>query len=277
MSRILQPVLSESTLRRITNTVYQVSGYDFRDYSPSSLSRRTVITMNAVQAENVDDFIDSLVNDKQVLVQFLSNLSINVTSMFRDPDVYLYLKTKVLPVLATYPHIRIWSAGCATGEEAWSLAIMLKEAGLYERSLIYATDFNPAVLHKAFEGKVALEKMSEYTENYLQAGGEKAFSHYYTTTDSYAHMRKDLRENIIFSTHNLATDSVFNEFHLILCRNVLIYFDNPLQDRVIRLFQDSLTNRGFLCLGNKESLNKENKEGRYFDSLSKNKRIYKLI
>ena len=277
MVDMLEQKLSKEILSRITNAIYEVYGHDFRYYSAASLSRRLLVTMDQLKSVDIDTFMDDILSNKNSFKCLLGNLSINVTSMFRDPLMFRYLKESILPRLATYPHIRIWSAGVASGEEAYSIAILLKEAGLYHRSLIYATDFNPMVLCKAFKGQVELERMPEYTQKYMEAGGEKSFSNYYTTSVHYAHMREELRENIVFSSHNLATDHVFNEFHFIICRNVLIYFSEKLQESVINLFRLSLSPRGYLCLGSKESLDPKNREGRYFDCLSKMNQVYRVI
>jgi chemotaxis protein methyltransferase CheR len=186
--------------------------------------------------------------------QLLLDLSINVTAMFRDPTFYGAFREKVVPVLRTYPFARIWVAGCSTGEEVYSLAILLAEEELRDRARIYATDINEAVLEQARAGVFQLDRMQEYTRNYIRAGGKRAFSEYYVAAYDGAQFQRSLAENVVFAQHNLVSDGSFNEFHVIVCRNVMIYFDRPLQDRVHRLFYDSLATFGVLALGHKESI-----------------------
>lgn len=210
-----------------------------------------------MEAGKVKTFFDlkyKLTNSREFFQWFLETLTVNVTEMFRDPSFYAGLRDEVLPKLASYPSIKIWHAGCATGEEVFSMAILLHEAGLLSRTRIYATDLNPANLDNAQKGILPLSQMKEYTQNYQRSGGKKEFSEYYTARYDQAILRKDLRENIVFLHHNLVTDGVFNEFQLICCRNVLIYFNKDLQNKVLRLFYDSLAPLGFLGLGIKESM-----------------------
>ena len=195
-----------------------------------------------------------ILTNREFFEVLLLDFSINVTEMFRDPIFYKYLRRELVPVLKTYPFVKIWLAGCATGEEVYSLAIILKEEGLYKRTQIYATDFNEAVLKKAKEGIYPIDCMKDYTVNYQKAGGRESFADYYTAKYDSAIIDKSLKNNIIFADHNLATDGVFGEMNLILCRNVLIYFNKILQNRVLGLFYNSLCRNGYLCLGNKESL-----------------------
>lgn len=263
-------------LERLANTVYETYGQDFRNYSRSSMARRVAVTMSQQKLDDFDRFHGQVVGDPEIFHELMKNLSINVTSMFRGPQVWRYLREKVVPMLATYPHIRIWSAGMSTGAEPWSLAILLREAGLLERSLIYATDFNPAVVRQASQGAFSLESMADYTRNYIESGGQAAFSKYYTANQLLAHLDPTLKENIVFSSHNLATDGVFNEFHLILCRNVLIYFDDQLTNRVLQLFHDSLAERGYLTLGCKEQL-RFHRAGRYFENLHNQYKVYRKL
>lgn len=248
---------SSDQLFTISEKIYQRYGYDFRNYNQSSLGRRVEHTMNNSGISGFDDFSRQILDNVDLFRKLIANISISVTSMFRDPEVFLFLREKVLPRLATYPHIRIWVAGVSTGEEAYSLAIMLKEENLYHRSLIYATDFNPVALSKASSGICRLDKMAEYTGNYINAGGKDAFSRYYTADCSSAHLDPGLLQNIVFSTHNLVTDGVFNEFHLVMCRNVLIYFDRVLTQRVVRLFGESMALGGNLCLGRNDRINQQ--------------------
>jgi chemotaxis protein methyltransferase CheR len=229
-------------------------GYDFREYAFGSLKRRI---WNAVHAEGVatiSGLQERVLHEPACMERFLHALSVNVTSMFRDPDFFLAFRERVAPALRTYPFIRIWHAGCSTGEEVYSMAILLQEEGLYDRCRIYATDLNESVLRRAREGIIPLACLPEYHGNYLRAGGTRALSHY--CVDGYGHsiFRSSLKENIIFSVHNLAVDRSFNEFHVILCRNVMIYFQKSLQQRVHHLLYDSLAPFGVLGLGSKESL-----------------------
>lgn len=267
---------SAQQLNTLADEIYQIYGQDFRNYSRSSMGRRVLVTMSQHKITDFERFLKQVTVDPELFHDLMKNLSINVTAMFRDPWVYRYLREKVIPTLATYPHIRIWSAGMARGAEPWSLAILLHEAGLGDRSLIYATDFNPAVVRQASHGVCPLENMAQYTQNYITAGGTRAFSRYYSTTEQLAHLDPKLKQNIVFSAHNLATDGVFNEFHLILCRNVLIYFDEILTDRVLHLFHDSLAHRGFLTLGSKECL-RFHHAGRYFETLHDKYKVFRRL
>lgn len=263
-------------LSSLLNAIREKYGYDFRQYTLSTLARRIEWTMLIAHCDDLQQFEQRIVQDPILLGELVKNMSINVTSMFRDPHKFRDLVQDVFPILATYPHIRIWSAGVSSGEEAYSLAILLQEAGLYERSLIYATDFNPAVLQHAFRGEIPLNRMGDYTRNYLAAGGKRAFSKYYTASDKSAHISEELKSNIVFSTHNLVTDGIFNEFHLILCRNVLIYFDTNLMDQIVSSMRKSLALRCFLFLGDKERLLKDG-EASFFEQFSKTANIYRAI
>lgn len=234
--------------------VFRYYGFDFRNYAPASLKRRIWNVIHAEKLTTISGLLEKILHDRTCLERFVLNLSINVTSMFRDPNFYLALRTNVIPLLRTYPFIRIWHAGCSTGEEVYSMAILLTEENLYHRCRLYATDINEAVIKKAKAGIFPLKSMQEYTQNYLQAGGKQSFSEYYTAAYDNAIFRASLKENIVFSQHNLVTDSSFNEFHVILCRNVLIYFNAALQQQVYQLFHNSLTRFGVLGLGKPESL-----------------------
>lgn len=246
--------ISGEELTDILNLLERTYGYDFREYSRASIRRRVLRCMEISQVKNAYDLKYQLTNDRNYFNWFLEALTVNVTEMFRDPGFYKELREKVFPKLATYPIIKIWHAGCATGEEVYSVAIMLKEAGLFDRTRIYATDINPLNIEKARKGIIGLQHMKNYTQNYIYAGGTQDFSNYYSARYGNAIIRKELRETILFSQHNLVTDQAFNEFQLICCRNVLIYFNKNLQNRVIRLFYDSLSPMGYLALGTKESL-----------------------
>src|ERR671931_1523049 len=234
--------------------VYRRYGFDFREYAPASLRRRVWRRAHAEGLTTISALQDKLLHDPNCMERLLLDLSINVTAMFRDPTFYVAFREKVVPLLRTYPFTRIWHAGCSTGEEVYSLAIVLHEEGVYERTRIYATDINESVLERARAGVFPLEKMQEYTHNYIRAGGKRAFSEYYVAAYDGAQFDRLLARNVVFAQHNLASDRSFNEFHVIVCRNVMIYFDKSLQDRVHRLFHESLAPFGVLGLGHKESI-----------------------
>ncbi|MDJ0839852.1 MAG: CheR family methyltransferase [Acidobacteriota bacterium] len=236
------------------HNIYAKYGYDFRNYSKASLKRRVDWRMHKERIPCLETFRNRVLDDETLFSRLVDDLLIGVTQMFRDPSFFKHLREKILPALAPFPHIRIWSAGTSTGEEAYSLAILLEEAGLYERSLIYATDLSDPRLKRAAEGHISMRNMARNTSNYYSSGGVKPFSQYFEITEDHAVIDPYFRKNLVFSTHCLANDWVFNEFHLILCRNVLIYFDPHLGARALSLFTESLTKRGFLCLGSKESL-----------------------
>lgn len=229
-------------------------GYDFNDYAKASLKRRINRLFALDKFPSFAEFRFRLKKDEDYLKRFVEEVTVNVTEMFRDPAFYQALRKEVLPVLATYPLIRIWHAGCSTGEEVYSMAIVLQEAGLLQKALLYATDLNPDVLEKAKEGIFPLAGMKQYSENYIQSGGQAAFSDYYTSRYERALFNRELSRKMIFATHNLVSDGSFNEFQLILCRNVMIYFDKDLQNRVLHLFDQSLEQLGFLALGAKETV-----------------------
>lgn len=249
-------------------------GYDFSNYSAASFKRRVIRVMEINRIYSLYDLKYTLVNNKKFVNQFVQEITVNVTEMFRDPLFYKHLNEKVLPVLASYPNIKIWHAGCSTGEEVYSLAILLQEMGLLKRSRIYATDINPLNLEKARKGIIDAKLVKEYTQGYIKAGGKSGFSSYYTARYDHAIIRKDLRENVVFSQHNLVVDGVFNEFQLICCRNVLIYFDRVLQNRVLQLFYNSLAPLGYLGLGIKESL-LFTTEKNNFEAVDNNLKIYR--
>ena len=234
--------------------IYQHYGFDFRGYAPGSLKRRLWRRAYAEKVTSMSALQERVLHDPEVMERLLLDLSINVTSMFRDPTFFLAFRQKVVPLMRTYPFVRIWNAGCSTGEETYSLAILLKEEGLYEKTRIYATDINEKVLDLARVGGFPLERMRDYTENYIRAGGTEEFSTYYTAEGDTAYFDRELREQIVFAQHNLVSDGTFNEFNVIVCRNVMIYFGKSLQDRVHDLFYDSLDNFGVLALGHKESI-----------------------
>jgi chemotaxis protein methyltransferase CheR len=246
--------LEKLEIELLLEAVFRHYGFDFRTYAYASLRRRIWKRVHAEQLSTVSALQESVLHSAEAMERLLLDLSINVTAMFRDPSFYRVFRQQVVPLLRTYPFIRIWHAGCSTGEEVYSMAILLREEGLYERARIYATDINEVVLQKAKTGIFPLEKMQEYTQNYLRAGGTRSFSEYYTAAYDGALFAPALRERIVFAQHNLVTDRSFSEFNVILCRNVMIYFDRSLQTHVHELFYESLPMYGILALGSKESL-----------------------
>ncbi|MDB5119007.1 MAG: Chemotaxis protein CheR [Sphingobacteriales bacterium] len=246
--------LTDEQIELLLNDVWEHYGYDFTHYSKASIKRR----LNRIYI--LDRFPSFAVlryrvkNDTTYFKRFLEEITVNVTEMFRDPLYYKVLREKVLPSLGTYPFIRIWIAGCSTGEEAYSIAIILKEINLYHKAIIYATDINQEVLAKANEGIFKLSEMKTYSENYIASGGSTEFSAYYSANYEHAKFNDDLKDKLNFSQHNLVSDYSFNSFQLVICRNVLIYFDKELQSKVLNLFNDSLENLGYLALGSKETI-----------------------
>lgn len=245
---------NDEHVETLLSDVLEVYGYDFTGYSRASLKRRIVRLFELDGFVSFAEFRYKIRTDAGYYKRFLEQITINVTEMFRDPEFYKVLRSDILPRLGTYPFIRIWIAGCSTGEEAYSIAIFLKELNLLHKSLIYATDINSAVLENAAQAMIPMSKIKMYTENYIESGGTEQFSDYYTANYSLGKLQDELKKKIIFSTHNLATDNSFNEFQLILCRNVIIYFDRPLQSKVFELFNGSLEKFGYLALGTKETL-----------------------
>jgi chemotaxis protein methyltransferase CheR len=246
--------LESLELQLLLEGIFRQYGFDFREYAPASLKRRVWRRVDAEGAGTIAGLLDRLLHDPAVMERLLLDLSINVTAMFRDPTFYVAFREKVVPLLRTYPFTRVWVAGCSTGEEVYSLAILLTEEGLYDRARIYATDINEVVLDQARAGVFPLDKMREYTENYIRAGGSRAFSEYYLARYEGALFDRTLTENVVWAPHNLVQDGGFNTFNVILCRNVMIYFDRPLQNRVHHLFYESLERFGIIALGHKESI-----------------------
>jgi chemotaxis protein methyltransferase CheR len=246
--------IEQIEINLLLEAIYQRYGYDFRRYSPASIKRRLQHHLAKTDYDTISDLIAAILRQPLAFQALFFDLSVTVTEMFRDPWFFLALREKVLPFLKTFPFINIWQAGCATGEEVYSLAILLKEEGLYDRSRIYATDFNDAALEKARARIYPLERMKEYSLNYQKAGGHRSLADYYQAHYHSTILDPGLQTNITFANHNLATDGVFAETHLILCRNVLIYFDRALQNRTLSIFRDSLRYNGFLCLGSKETI-----------------------
>jgi chemotaxis protein methyltransferase CheR len=255
------------------DAIFQCYGYDFRNYAQASIRRRVRRILEKNRYASVSEMIPKLLHDEVFAAAVVQDFSVAVTEMFRDPDFYSSVRKNVIPFLKTYPFIKIWHAGCCTGEEVYSLAILLHEEDLYDRVTIFATDFNEAALEKAREGIYKLDDMRRYTESYKKADGNRSFSEYYHARYDFAILNESLKKNITFTNHNLVTDGVFGEMHLIFCRNVLIYFNKTLQKRVMTLFDESLGYGGFLCVGSKESIEFSTPAG-YFKEIDGNARIY---
>jgi chemotaxis protein methyltransferase CheR len=263
-------------LQLLLEGVYRRYGFDFREYAPASLKRRVWRRVQAEHAGTIVGLLERVLHDPDVMERLLLDLSINVTSMFRDPTFYLAFREQVVPLLRTYPFTRIWVAGCSTGEEVYSLSILLQEEEIYDRTRIYATDINEAVLERARTGVFPLEKMQEYTENYIRAGGKRSFSEYYLAKYEGALFHRSLTDNVVWAPHNLVQDRSFNTFNAILCRNVMIYFDRALQTRVHQLFYDSLERFGILALGHKESIRFTGIEEAY-EELNVQEKLYRKV
>jgi chemotaxis protein methyltransferase CheR len=268
--------LERIEIQLLTEGIYRQYGFDFRSYAYASLKRRLWKRLEAEGLKTISALQERVLHDEQAMQRLLQDLSVNVTAMFRDPRFFLAFREKVVPLLRTYPFLRIWHAGCSTGEEVYSMAILLSEEGLYDRVRIYATDINDLVLERAAAGIFPLDKMQDYTQNYLKAGGRASFSEYFTAAYDAALFAPALRRNIVFAQHNLVTDRSFSEFHVIVCRNVMIYFDRTLQDRVHRLFYDSLPMLGLLAMGSKESLRGTAVEEAY-EALDPREKIYRKV
>ncbi|WP_213880515.1 protein-glutamate O-methyltransferase CheR [Pseudomonas sp. dw_358] len=263
-------------IRLLIEAIYLKYSYDFRDYSGASVKRRVLHAVSQFECQTISALQERVLHDAGAFMQLLQYLTIPVSSMFRDPEHFLFIRREVVPLLKTYPSLKIWIAGCSTGEEVYSMAILLREEGLLERTIIYATDINPASLEKAKVGIYSMENVRAYTENYQRAGGQEAFSNYYTAAYGNAIFDSSLRDNVTFADHSLATDSVFSETQLVSCRNVLIYFNKNLQDRAFGLFHESLCHRGFLVLGSKETLDFSAYSAR-FETLARPERIYRKL
>jgi chemotaxis protein methyltransferase CheR len=268
--------LEQIEIEILLEGIYRRYGFDFREYAPGSLRRRLRRRMDGEQVESISALQERVLHDPAVMERLLLDLSINVTAMFRDPGFFVSFRERVVPLLRTYPFARIWVAGCSTGEEVYSLAILLAEEELSDRVRVYATDINEVVLDQARLGVFPLDKMQEYTQNYIRAGGKKAFSEYYVARYDGARFARSLIDGVIFAQHNLASDAAFNEFQAILCRNVMIYFDRPLQEHVHRLFYESLATFGILALGQKETIKFSPHEASY-EELDIAERLYRKI
>ena len=260
-------------LKLLLEALCQKYCYDFRGYSMASIKRRLIQAREYFGCYTFSQLQDRVLHDPAVLPELLSFLTVQVSELFRDPDYFLALREKVVPYLRTYPSLKVWVAGCGAGEEVYSLAILLREEGLENRTLFYGTDINPAALEKAEAGVYELDQLPLFTENHRRSGGKSSLSDYYTAAYRAAVFDKSLRQRTVFSDHSLATDGVFAEVQLVSCRNVLIYFDRKLQDRAIGLFKDSLMRKGFLGLGAKENLRFSQHADAFTEFVSK-ERIY---
>lgn len=263
-------------IRLLLEALYQRYGYDFRNYSYPSIRRRILRCMSNEDVSSPSELQARVLRDTGCLERMLQVLTVHVTAMFRDPSFYASFRANVVPLLKTYPYLRIWHAGCSSGEEAYSMAILLHEEGLLERTRIYATDISDSVLRRARSGIFKLSTMRENTDNYLRAGGKRAFSEYYTADSESVILRPFLREKLVFAAHNLVTDSSPNEFNVVVCRNVTIYFDEELQQRVHRLLYDSLIRLGVLGLGRKESIHFTPYEHCY-EEIDRVEKIYRKV
>lgn len=268
--------VADIEIRLLIEAVYLRYGHDFRDYAQSSLKRRVLQAQQRMSLPSISAMQESVLHDPAQFALLLQYLTVPVSEMFRDPLYFLALRRHVVPVLRTYPSVKVWIAGCSTGEEAYSMAILLREEELLEKTILYATDINHASLDKARAGIFALDHMQAFTRNYQKAGGLKSFSDYYTAAYGGALFDRSLRDSITFADHSLATDAVFSETQLVSCRNVLIYFNRKLQDRALGLFHESLAHRGFLGLGTKETLDFSAYAER-FQPVSRPERLYRKV
>jgi len=268
--------LEQIEVELLLEGIYRRYGFDFREYAPASLRRRVTRRMEGERVNTISALQNLILHDPAVMERLLLDLSVNVTAMFRDPTFYVSFRKNVVPLLRTYPFTRLWVAGCSTGEEVYSLAILLAEEGLSERVRIYATDINETVVERAKLGVFPLDKMQEYTQNYIRAGGSRSFSEYYVARYDGARFARELVEGVVFAQHNLASDAAFQEFNVITCRNVMIYFAPTLQEQVHRLFYESLAMFGVLALGQKETI-RQSPFAEAFEDLDAEERLYKKV
>jgi chemotaxis protein methyltransferase CheR len=268
-------IISDEELNRLIELIKKLHGFDFKHYAMASFKRR-VIRLMELQKLSYFDLSNHLINEQDYFDHFLDEITVNITEMFRDPSFFKAISTQVIPYLQSYQHIKVWSSGCSSGEEVYSLAILFAENEMYNRCFFYGTDINYNVLEQAKDGIYDLQKMKQYSENFIEIGGKNSLANYYTAKYDAVSIKQKLKKNILFSVHNLVSDGPFNEFQLISCRNVLIYFDSELQSRAINLFYDSLANFGFLCLGSKETI--RNRElSKKFKIIDKKNNIYQKI
>lgn len=268
--------ISDAEIRQLLEALYQRYHYDFRQYAAASVKRRLLQAITHFQCSSLAQLTQRVLDDENAFPRLLEYLTVQVSDLFRDPEFFLTLRKQVIPLLATYPSLKLWVAGCSTGEEAYSFAILLAEEGLLERTRIYATDINDGSLRKAQQGVYSLDRMKQFTMNHRSAGGHGSLSDYYHAAHGSAVMSPKLKQHITFADHSLATDSMFSEVQLVSCRNVLIYFDKVLQDRALGLFNDALCRRGFLCLGTKESV-RFSAYAHRFQELSSEQKIYRRV
>jgi chemotaxis protein methyltransferase CheR len=268
--------VADIEIRLLVDAVYLRYGHDFRDYAPASLRRRVLQAQQRLDLPSVSALQERVLHDPASFAELLQYLTVPVSEMFRDPAYFLALRRQVVPILRTYPSVKVWVAGCSTGEEPYSLAILLQEEGLLDKTILYATDINHASLERARQGIFGLDRMQAFTRNYQRAGGLASFSDYYTAAYGGALLDRSLRDRITFADHSLATDAVFSETQFVSCRNVLIYFNRKLQDRALGLFHESLVHRGFLGLGSKETLDFSGYAER-FEALSRPQRLYRKV
>lgn len=273
---MVRDAVEDLELRLLLEGIYQRYGYDFRDYARSSIRRRVWRRVTEEHLTTISGLQERILYDPACMDRLLLDLSLGVTSMFRDPSFFLAVRRTVVPLLRTYPFVRVWNAGCSSGEETLSLSILLHEEGFGDRVRIYATDINAELVDRSRRGVFGLERMREYTQNYISSGGKASFSDYYKTVGDSVHFSRALLEPVVFAQHNLVSDADFNEFHLIICRNVMIYFDRSLQDKVIGLLHRSLTRFGVLSLGQKESL-RFSQHAIDFEELDPREKIYRRI
>jgi len=267
-------VVEKIEIDLLLSAVSRYYGYDFSNYSKAHIKRRILGFLGKQRYTSISEMQHHVLHNSSIFEEFLNNFSINVTEMFRDPSFYLEFRNKVIPILKTYPYLKIWLAGCSTGEEVYSFAIMLKEEGLLDRTTIYATDFNKDAIQKAKKAIYSIDTIKTYTSNYQKAGGTCSFSDYYMANYNSVIIDKSLKQNVVYAQHNLVTDGVFTEANLIVCRNVLIYFNRELQDKVLKLFDETLITGGFLTLGTKETIQFSGITNK-FSTISKNNKIFK--
>lgn len=263
-------------MKLLLDAIYLKYQHDFRNYAPTSMRRRLALAMQQLGCRTLSQLQDRVLHDADVLTRLLQYLTVQVSEMFRDPDYFRTLRENVVPELSTYPSIKVWVAGCSTGEELWSLAILFAEENLANRTLFYATDINPEALRAAEAGVYALDRVAGFTRNYQQAGGRGSLADYYVAAYGGAAFGRSLHCQVLFADHSLATDSVFSEVHFVSCRNVLIYFDRDLQNRALSLFAEALPHGGFLGLGSRESL-QFSSQSQAFAAVSSRHRIFRRV
>lgn len=273
-SDVVTEEIEKIEIEMLLETIFRYYGYDFRNYAFPFIYRRISHRVRKENLTSISALQERVLRDPSVMDKLFSDFSINVTEMFRDPAFFKAFRNKLIPIVKDYPHIRIWHVGCATGEEVYSMAILLHEEGIYDKTRIYATDINAAILEKAKQGTFPLEGMQLYTKNYIEAGGKRAFSEYYQAIGEQVVFHPFLKKNVLFAQHNLVTDRSFNEFDIIICRNVLIYFNKILQNEVHQLFYESLKLSGFLGLGKREGI-RFTSYGKCYGEIDASEKIYR--